>query len=98
MFQKFGGAEHLNLVFGVRVDSQRNFVLVEIIDRVEVLEEQSADEVHGTFVILVQVSLVDYEEASVLPCWLQILFCVQLEDVVTELESNWLNFLDDAIA
>jgi hypothetical protein len=52
------------------VDSQGDLVFVKVVHRVEVLQEKSTDEVHGALIILVQVSLVNNKEASVLTSWL----------------------------
>jgi hypothetical protein len=54
----------------VRVDAKAQSVAIEVVHRVEVLQEKSTDEVHGALIILVQVSLVNNKEASVLTSWL----------------------------
>ena len=62
------------------------------------LQEESSNKIHISFVVAAKIGLVDDEEASVLSCWEEIFFCVELEDVVTELETERLDFLNHCLA
>lgn len=79
------------------VNAQRHLIIVKIVDGVEVLEEEVADEVHAALLVLVQVRLVDHEEAGVVPGFLKVFFGVHLENVVRELEGDWFYFFYDIL-
>lgn len=91
------GRVHPHLVLGVNVDAETYLVLVEVVDGIKVLEEEVAqnDEVSD---VEGQLVLVDDEEARVLPSLEQVLFWVELEDVVAKLEPKRLNFLHNLLA
>ena len=60
------------------------------------LQESISDE-EQVFVLARQSALVDHEVAFLMAGLIQVLFWVNLEDVVTHLETNWLHLWSDVL-
>lgn len=72
------------------VDSKTDGVAIEIVDGVEVLKECVSNE-EQVLVFTWKSAFVDNEIALFVARFIQILFRVDFKNVVTHLESNWLN-------
>jgi hypothetical protein len=81
----------------VHVDTKTDGVAVEIVNRVEMLEESVSNE-EEVFVLSRQTALVDNEVALFMARLVKVLLWVNLKYVVTHLESYWLNFGSDVFA
>lgn len=72
----------------MHVNTEADGVPVEVVDRVEVLEESVSDE-EQILVLSWQSALVDNEVALLVARFVQILLWVYLEDIVAHLETDW---------
>lgn len=80
------------------INSERHFIFVEIVYGVEVFEEETSNEINIRRVCLIDIGFVNDEEAGVFASFLQVLLRIKLKDVITELEGDWLELLDDICA
>lgn len=74
----------------MHVDTKTYGITVEIVDGVEMLEESVTDQ-EQVLVFTWESALVDNEVALLMGRLIQVLFWVNLENVVAHLETNWLN-------
>ena len=81
---------HGDFVLRVHVHTQTHGVLVEVVHRVEVLQESVTDQ-EEVLVLAGQSALVDHEVAFLMARLIEVLFRIDLENVVTHLETNWLH-------
>jgi hypothetical protein len=81
---------HGNFVLGVHVDAQADSVSIKIVYGVEVLKESISDE-EEILVLSWKSALVNDKVAFLMAGLIEVLFWVDFENVVTHLESNWLD-------
>jgi len=81
--------KHADFTLRMLVDTQRNRFVFEVVDLVQVAQHDVADDVQVTGATLHAVFL-DGELAFLAFCLVQVKLWLHLEDVVTELDADWL--------
>jgi len=79
------------------VYTQGKCVLIEIVNRVEMLEESITYQ-EQVLVLSWESAFVDNEVAFLMARFIEVLFWVDFENVVGHLESNWFNQRSDVFA
>merc|ERR1712227_1061689 len=88
---------HVDLSFRVLVDAKTNGIVVEVIHRVEMLEESITNQIE-VLVLARESALVDDEVALLVARFVQVLLGSDLEHVVAHLEANRLDLRGDVLA
>lgn len=81
----------------MHVHAEAYLIFVEVVYGVEMTQECITNQIQ-ILVLAWQPTFVDHEVAFALVALVQILLGSDLEDVVTHLESNWLDFFGDVLA
>lgn len=79
------------------VDAEGQSVLVEIVHRVEMLQEGVTYQ-EQVLVLSWESAFMDNEIAFFMARFVEILFWVDFENVIGHLETNWLNFWSNVLA
>ena len=79
------------------VDTKGKCVLIEIVNRVEMLEESITNQ-EQVLVLSWESAFVDNEVTFLMARFIEVLFWVNFENVIGHLETNWFNFWSDVLA
>ena len=79
------------------VDTKGKCVLIEIVNRVEMLEECITYQ-EQVLVLSWESAFVDNEVTFLMARFIKVLFWVDFENVIGHLETDWFNFWSDVLA